>query len=82
MAHSLPMLKEHDSVVLTTDVAAEGLKAGDLGVIVYCHRNNEAFEVEFMTLTGRTVAVTTLLSSQVRAIGTSDLPQARTASVA
>jgi hypothetical protein len=76
------MLKEHDSVVLTTDVAAEGLKAGDIGVIVYCHRNNEAFEVEFMTLAGRTVAVPSLLATQVRAIGTSDVPQARTASVA
>ena len=76
------MLKEHDSVVLTTDVAVEGLKAGDLGVIVHCYRNNESFEVEFMTLAGKTVAVTTLLATQVRAIGTSDLPQARTVSVA
>ncbi len=64
------MLKELDSVVLTTDVPEHGLKAGDLGVIVHSYRNNEAFEVEFMTLAGKTVAVTTLLASQVRAIST------------
>ena len=76
------MLKEHESVVLTSDVPVHGLKAGDLGVIVHCHGNNEAFEVEFMTLTGKTVAVATLLAAQVRAVGTRDIPQARQLSVA
>lgn len=76
------MLKEHESVVLTSDVPEHGLKAGDLGVIVYCHDKNEAFEVEFMTLAGKTVAVVTLLGAQVRAIGLRDLPQVRELSVA
>lgn len=82
IAHSIRMLKEHESVVLTSDVPEHGLKAGDLGVIVYCHDKNEAFEVEFMTLAGKTVAVVTLLGAQVRAIGLRDLPQVRELSVA
>lgn len=82
MEHSIRVLKEHDSVVLTSDVPAHGLKAGDMGVIVYCHVNNEAFEVEFITLAGKTIAVATLLATQVRAISAHDLPQVRELSVA
>lgn len=82
MAHNLRMLKEHDSVVLTSDIPEHGLKIGDLGVIVFCHGKNEAFEVEFMTLAGKTVAVVTLLHTQIRAVGIRDLPQARELSVA
>jgi hypothetical protein len=38
--HRLPsgaMIKEHDCVVLTKDLAAEGLKAGDVGTVVHIH---------------------------------------------
>lgn len=76
------IVKEHDSVVLVSDIPEHGLKAGDLGVIVYCHTKNEAFEVEFMTVAGRTVAVVTLKSSQIRAVGSRDLPQVREVHVA
>ena len=31
------MIKEHDCVVLTEDLAAEGLKAGDIGTVVHIH---------------------------------------------
>jgi hypothetical protein len=31
------MLKEHDRVVLTADVPAERLKAGDVGTIVHIY---------------------------------------------
>jgi hypothetical protein len=82
MAHSANMLKEHDSVVLTTDVAEEGLKAGDVGVIVHVHQKGKAFEVEFMTLAGDTIAVTSLLASQVRPVGKQDITHVRTLSVA
>ena len=59
------MIKEHDCVVLTQDLPAEGLKAGDLGTVVHVHGIGTAYEVEFVTLTGTTVAVATVLSSQV-----------------
>ncbi|MDQ5977957.1 MAG: hypothetical protein QG602_929 [Verrucomicrobiota bacterium] len=76
------MLKEHDSVVLTTDVAEDGLKAGDVGVIVLVHQDGKAFEVEFMTLAGETIAVTSLSAAQVRPVGKQDITHVRTLSVA
>lgn len=71
------MIKELDQIVLTSDLPNEGLKAGDVGTIVDIHRRGEAFEVEFMTLAGETVAVTTVLASQVRPIGKREITHAR-----
>ena len=73
------MLKEHDLVVLTTDIQDEdrSLKAGDVGTVVHVHPGDEAFVVEFTTLHGGTVAVTTLLSSQVRPVTDEDIIHAR-----
>ncbi len=71
------MIKEHDRVVLTTDLAKEGLKAGDVGTVVHIHARGEAFEVEFLTLDGRTVAIATVLSSQLRPVTRRDITHAR-----
>jgi hypothetical protein len=59
------MMKEHDCVVLTANVPDEGLEAGDVGTVVHFHKGGEGYEVEFMTLTGETVAIVTLLAGQV-----------------
>jgi hypothetical protein len=71
------MIKEHDCVVLTQDVATENLLAGDVGTVVHIHKDGLAYEVEFMTLTGQTVAVVTLEAPQVRPIASRDLSHAR-----
>ncbi|MBI4402305.1 MAG: DUF4926 domain-containing protein [Nitrospirae bacterium] len=71
------MIKEHDRIVLTSDLPKEGLKAGDVGTVVHIHKRGEAFEVEFMTLEGDTVAVATVLSSQVRPVSDRDITHAR-----
>ncbi len=76
------MIRELDTVVLNNDLDEYGLKKGDIGTIVLEHRNSAAFEVEFITLDGETVAVVTLLASQVRAIGKRELAHARTLSLA
>ena len=44
----------------------KGLKAGDVGTIVYVQGNGEAFEVEFLKSDGYTVAIATVLASQAR----------------
>ena len=41
------------------------------------NREGEAYEVEFVTLTGQTVAVATVLSSQLRPVGRQDIAHAR-----
>ena len=71
------MIKEHDCVVLTTSVPDEGLEAGDVGTVVHIHKGGEAYEVEFMPLTGETVAIVTLLAGQVRPLNRRDLAHTR-----
>lgn len=70
------MIKELDQVVLTADVPIEGLVVGDVGTVVLIYRDGQAYEVEFMTLEGRTVAVVTLEASQVRPVGQRDIVHA------
>ena len=60
------MIEELDRVVLEVDLPEFGLTKGDLGTAVLVHKGGEAFEVEFVALDVETVAVTTLLASQVR----------------
>ena len=71
------MIKEHDCVVLTSDIPDDALKAGDVGTVVHIHRDGAAFEVEFVTLTGQTVAVATVLKSQCRPISQRDISHVR-----
>lgn len=62
------MIKEHECVVLIEDLAADGLKAGDIGTVVHVHERGAGYEVEFMTLDGNTVSVVTLLPKQFRPV--------------
>ena len=71
------MLKELDSIILTTDFDDEGLKAGDAGTIVHMYPGGDAFIVEFMTLDGNTIAVIDVLASQARPVTDRDVTHAR-----
>jgi hypothetical protein len=57
-------------VVLTKDLPEEGLRAGDLGVVVDHHPERgdvpEGFELEFFSGTGETVAVVSVPATHVR----------------
>ncbi len=70
-------MKEHERVVLTTAISAEGLEAGDVGTVVHIYRDGQAYEVEFLTLDGHTAAVVTLEVSQVRPVGRREITHAR-----
>lgn len=59
-------MHELDLVVLTHPIAAHGLEAGDIGTIVYAYQDGQAYEVEFVTAEGATVAVLTLTGADVR----------------
>ena len=71
------MIQELDTVVLTHDVEEHGLKAGDIGAVVLSHRGGEAFEVEFVTGEGQTVAVLTLRAQEVRSMQAQEILHAR-----
>ena len=70
-------IKEHDCVVLTADLPAEKLEPGDVGTVVHIHKNGAAYEVEFMTLDGHTVAVATVGSTQLRPVSRRDISHVR-----
>lgn len=60
-------MKEHERVVLTTAVPAEGLEAGDVGSVVHIYRDGQAYEVEFLTLE----------AAQIRPVGRHEITHAR-----
>lgn len=69
-------------MVLTTPVPTEGLEEGDVGTVVHVYKDGEGYEVEFLTLDGRTAAVATLESSQVRPVTARDITHTRELTVA
>ena len=71
------MIKELDSVVLTTDLLEHGLATDDIGTVVLVHEGGKGCTVEFMTLTGHTIAVVTLLANQIRQIAKDEIAHAR-----
>ncbi len=71
------MISELDRVVLTADLPKYNLKPGDIGTVVLVHQEGLGYEVEFMTITGKTIAIVSLFNSQVRAIGDREIAQAR-----
>jgi hypothetical protein len=71
------MIEEHDRVILTEPVSEHALEPGDIGVVVYIHGEGKAYEVEFVTLDGKTTAVLELESRQLRPIGKREIPHAR-----
>ena len=71
------MLKEHDPVVLTGDIPGQRLMSGDVGTIVHIHPQGAAFVIEFLALSGDTVAIATVSPSQVRPVSNRDINHAR-----
>jgi hypothetical protein len=71
------VIEELDTVVLTTDMNDYGLKAGDIGAVVLVHGAGKAYEVEFVTLDGDTVAVLTATPDQIRRIREGEIAHAR-----
>ena len=70
-------IREHDCIVLTADLPEDGLQAGDVGTVVHLHGAGAGYEVEFMTLTGQTVAVATVLPAQLRPVSQRDVTHVR-----
>lgn len=69
-------MNELDTVVLRRALPDFGLVEGDVGAIVHVHAP-DAFEVEFATGEGRTLAVATLGSADLRPIDAHELLHVR-----
>ena len=55
----------------------EGLEPGDVGAVVHIYPRGEAYEVEFVALTGKTAAVVTVSADQVCPVASTEIPHAR-----
>jgi hypothetical protein len=66
-----------DTVILTRDMPKQKLRRGDLGTVVLVHRDSAAYEVEFVTLGGETLALVTLPPDAVRAVTGREIAHAR-----
>ena len=62
--------------MLARDLSEYGLKRGDVGTVVMVHPAG-GYEVEFMTLDGETIAVTSLSADEVRPIARREIAHAR-----
>jgi len=71
------MINELDTVVLTRDIGEHGLERGDVGAVVHRYADGGAFEVEFITAEGSTVALLTLSARDLRPVGRNDLLHVR-----
>jgi len=71
------MFQEHTQVVLMSPLLALALEPGDVGVVVHVHAQGVAYEVEFMSLDGRTIGVETLEANQLRPVSASAVPHER-----
>ncbi len=65
-----------DVVVLTHDLPAHGLRAGDLGAVVEVY-SPDAVGVEFVAASGRTQALVTLHPADLREVADNDLVSVR-----
>ena len=70
------MHKLLDTVALTGDHLDAGLRKGDVGAIVEV-LGQDAYEVEFVAASGRTQALITVATSEVRPLGDKDLISVR-----
>ena len=68
--------KTLETVVLERDMPEHGLRKGDLGAVVHVY-DGGGLEVEFVTAAGRTEALVSLRSSDVRAVADFDLVSVR-----
>ena len=70
-------MQELDKIVLTRDLPDHELCQGDVGAVVHVYDGDEAFEVEFVTADGKTQALLTLSSEDVRPMASSEILHVR-----
>ena len=68
--------KPLDTVVLDKDLPEHGLRRGDLGAVVHVYEP-DGLEIEFVTASGKTEALVTLTTGDVRPVAETDLVSVR-----
>lgn len=73
-------MNELDRVVLTIDLPEHGLVAGDIGLIVHNYNQGSGYEVEFVALDGRLIALVAVAPQQIRPVATAEIAHVRSVS--
>jgi len=71
------MFEELEVVKLTHDLKEHKLKRGDIGTVVLVYEKGKAYEVEFMSEGGKTLALLTLTPNEISPIKDDDIPHMR-----
>jgi len=71
------MIRELETVVLVRDIKEHGLREGDVGTVVHCYTDGAAYEIEFVTAEGKTVALLTLERIDIRPMSRSEILHVR-----
>jgi hypothetical protein len=71
------MIKELDIVVLAKDLKEYQLTRGDVGTVALVYEGGKAYEVEFVTGEGKTIAVVTIPADDVRPMQRADILHVR-----
>ena len=64
-------IKHFDRITLMEDIGE--FEAGDIGVVVLIHGENEGYEVEMLNAQSETLDVITVFAYQVRAVEATDV---------
>ena len=65
------MHKEHSRVILTEPVENDDgglMSPGDIGVVIHIHPGAVAYVLEFVGVSGATIAIATALPNQIRPV--------------
>lgn len=71
------MIQDLDTVVLTHSIPGHGLEEGDVGAVVHIYGEDEAYEVEFVTAAGKTIAVVTVERDDIRPMAATEILHVR-----
>lgn len=71
------VIAELDTVVLTRSIPEHHLESGDVGAVVHVYSHHRAYEVEFVTAAGETIAVLTLTDADIRPMREREILHAR-----
>lgn len=71
------MIKELDTIVLSHGIKEHGLKKGDVGAVVHVYKGGKTIEAEFIKADGKTVALLTLDTTDIRPMAKNELLHVR-----
>jgi Domain of unknown function (DUF4926) len=71
------MIDELDRVALTRSLKALGLEPGDVGTVVAVLAGGDGYTIEFLSLTGDTIAIETVPADAIRPVTPREIAHVR-----